>query len=138
MMQAEQVLTNSTSKPRTSALWRILRRPSFVIPSVVLVLWVIAAIDPGIAPYSPSTIQEGAALAPPSVMHLFGTDQLGRDILSRIIGGSRDALVIAVGSVALGAFLSRTVWHPSTREHAKVQEKELRTGLSQGRRKTGF
>jgi peptide/nickel transport system permease protein len=56
---------------------------------------------PAIAPYDPLASNTTAALQPPSARHWFGTDQLGRDILSRVIVATRLDLAIAVFSVAL-------------------------------------
>ncbi len=67
----------------------------------ILVLWVVLAIGaPAIAPYDPLA-QTGPYFSPPSGAHWFGTDQLGRDILSRIIFGARLSLPLAVVIVAL-------------------------------------
>jgi peptide/nickel transport system permease protein len=54
------------------------------------------------APYDPVVIDFGAMLARPSTAHLFGTDQFGRDVLSRIIYGARTALAIGFWSSFLG------------------------------------
>jgi peptide/nickel transport system permease protein len=60
-----------------------------------------ALIGPHIVPYDPLASNTAAALKPPSAAHWFGTDQLGRDILSRVIVATRLDFVIAVTSVAL-------------------------------------
>jgi peptide/nickel transport system permease protein len=71
---------------------------------VVLMLGV-ALFAPWLAPYSPSRIDVLDKLAPPSAEHWFGTDHLGRDLLSRVIHGARTALSLAVTATALaGAF----------------------------------
>jgi len=62
---------------------------------------VVAIFAPQIAPYSPTEVDPTAVRAAPSVDHPFGTDSLGRDILSRVIFGSRVALKIAVTSMGL-------------------------------------
>ena len=77
--------------------------------AIVIVLILIALFAPLIAPYDPiARIKEDSSLAPNGV-HLFGTDLLGRDILSRVIFGSRISIevgIIAVGiSVIIGLFL---------------------------------
>lgn len=61
----------------------------------------IAIIGPIIVPYSPLASDTAAALKPPSAAHWFGTDQLGRDIFSRVIVATRLDMAIAVFSVAL-------------------------------------
>jgi peptide/nickel transport system permease protein len=66
---------------------------------VIIVL--CAIFGPVFAPYDPLASDTAAALQPPSWAHWFGTDQLGRDLLSRVIAATRLDLAIAVFSVAL-------------------------------------
>jgi peptide/nickel transport system permease protein len=68
----------------------------------VFVLIVLAAIlGPSLVPYDPLASNTASALQPPSTRHWFGTDQLGRDIFSRVVVATRLDLGIAVASVAL-------------------------------------
>ncbi len=67
---------------------------------VVLLLFLVSFLAPVIAPHDPGAIDLGKVLSPPSGDHLLGTDQLGRDVLSRMIWGSRISL--KVGFVATG------------------------------------
>ena len=67
---------------------------------VVLLLFAVSLLAPWIAPYDPSMIELTQVLAAPSSAHPFGTDQLGRDVLSRMIWGARISL--KVGFVATG------------------------------------
>jgi peptide/nickel transport system permease protein len=67
---------------------------------IVLLLLVVSLLAPVIAPYDPGAIDLKNVLAPPSGQHWFGTDQLGRDVLSRMIWGARISL--KVGFVATG------------------------------------
>ncbi|RLB05405.1 MAG: peptide ABC transporter permease, partial [Deltaproteobacteria bacterium] len=67
---------------------------------VVLALFLTSFLAPFISPYDPSFIDVEHVLTPPSREHLLGTDQLGRDVLSRIIWGGRISLL--VGFVAVG------------------------------------
>jgi peptide/nickel transport system permease protein len=67
---------------------------------IILFLIVLAILAPVIAPYDPGAIDLKNVLAPPSFSHWFGTDQLGRDVLSRMIWGARISLL--VGFVATG------------------------------------
>ena len=60
----------------------------------------VAAFAPYLAPYDPSVIEPVERLLPPSLGHLFGTDQFGRDTFSRVVYGTRLALLIGVGVVA--------------------------------------
>jgi len=76
--------------------------------SIVSLYVLMAAFAPAVAPYNPLSQQITDALASPSGAHLLGTDQLGRDVLSRIIYGGRVDLV-AASSAALGACLIGTL-----------------------------
>lgn len=58
-----------------------------------------------IAPYDPLSIKAGKPLSPPSLEHWFGVDQLGRDVLSRVIYGSQIALGVSIGAVGFGALV---------------------------------
>ena len=67
---------------------------------VVLAFFVLAALAPLLAPQAPDAIDVGATLLPPSAQHLCGTDELGRDVFSRLLYGARISL--EVGFVAVG------------------------------------
>ena len=82
--------------------WARLRRNRMAVAGLTLVLglFVVAIFASWIAPYDPNHIDLKQVLMPPSSGHLLGTDMLGRDVLSRIIFGSRVSLL--VGFVAVG------------------------------------
>jgi peptide/nickel transport system permease protein len=84
-------------------VWRIVSANplSLVGFCIVLGLVLVAIFAPVLAPYEPSAQQLDNTLAPPSADHPFGTDNTGRDILSRIIFGTRYAIAIAVVVVTL-------------------------------------
>ena len=67
---------------------------------LVLALLIVSILAPWLSPYDPGQIDLNNVLAAPSMEHLFGTDQLGRDVLSRMIWGARISL--KVGFVATG------------------------------------
>ena len=69
--------------------------------ALVALLVVTALAGPWIAPHDPSVIDYGAVLAPPDLTYLLGTDEIGRDILSRVIEGSRVSLEVVALSMAL-------------------------------------
>ena len=77
---------------------RLLRQnPSAVAGFIIIALMVLMALCASfLAPYDPIRISLKDRLSPPSLLHLFGTDELGRDILSRIMYGSRISLRIGV------------------------------------------
>jgi peptide/nickel transport system permease protein len=82
-------------------LYLLLRTPSALIGlAILLILLIAAAIGPSLAPYSPYNQDFMSELVGPSHAHVFGTDEYGRDILSRILFGVRSAL--AAGVVANG------------------------------------
>ena len=80
-------------------MWR--SRLAVLGAAIVLALVVVAIFAPWIAPYSPTRINLRERLQPPSGKHLFGTDDAGRDILSRVIYGSRVTLRICALVVGL-------------------------------------
>jgi len=82
------------------------RRVSLAIVLALLLIIVGAALlAPLVAPYNPTDIALDQGLRAPSARHWFGTDQLGRDVLSRVIWGARVSLLIALSAVVLaGAF----------------------------------
>ena len=70
-----------------NSLWR---RPEGLIgAALVMGAVLVALLAPWLAPYDPLAIDLAGKLAPPSAVHWMGTDQTGRDILSRIIWGAR-------------------------------------------------
>ena len=82
-------------------------QPLAAVGLAILVLFVlVAAFAPAIAPENPSAIHLDHRLGAPSAHHLFGTDELGRDVLSRIFFGARISLTVAASvasiSLALG------------------------------------
>jgi peptide/nickel transport system permease protein len=91
----------------TPAPWRLLlRKPTFLVGAAVLLFWIVCAIfGHAIAPYNPLAQQLLGTNAAPSAAHWFGTDPLGRDVLSRIIVGARTILIIAPLATILGTVL---------------------------------
>lgn len=84
-------------------LWRRFRKnkPAIVGGVIVLLMVLVAVLAPVIAPHDPLKQDYGAALQAPSAAHWFGTDDLGRDLLSRVIFGARSSLAAGVASVGL-------------------------------------
>jgi peptide/nickel transport system permease protein len=82
------------------------RRPLGAVGAAVIVIMIAVGISaPLIAPYDPLTVDFGAMLAGPSADHWLGTDAFGRDVLSRVIHGSRTALIVGFGAAFVGATL---------------------------------
>lgn len=88
-----------------------LRQSAALLIGLLLVgMWVlIALLAPMIAPYSPVEQRLSERLSPPSLSHPFGTDELGRDVFSRVLYGARISLPIGFGVVALTALLGTTL-----------------------------
>jgi peptide/nickel transport system permease protein len=100
--------------PRVSELRRTFRvmfdRPVVVVGAVIIVLVAILAIfAPLIAPYPPNDQDLTATLKPPSGAHWLGTDELGRDYLTRLIYGSQVSLLVGVVAVSLAGIVGMTL-----------------------------
>jgi peptide/nickel transport system permease protein len=88
--------------PARRALRRLVRRKGAMFGLAVIVLFVaLAAFAPLISPYDPTAQSWTAVRKAPSALHLFGTDDVGRDILARIIFGARASLLAGVISVGI-------------------------------------
>ena len=84
-------------------IWRIIGRQRLVfVACLLLVVFLLCALlAPLLSPHDPAQLRLGARLLPPSAGHWFGTDELGRDVLSRTIYGARVSLTVAVAVVGL-------------------------------------
>lgn len=86
-----------------TALTRLGGEPTMLVSVAVIILWAIAIAGAGVlAQQDPFAQDMTARLQPPSAVHPFGTDQLGRDVLSRVLHGGRSSLPAAAGVVAFG------------------------------------
>jgi len=88
--------------------WRAFwKNKTAVIGAILLFLVVvpIAVFAPLISPFDPNDQKADLALKKPSPVHLLGTDMYGRDVLSRIIWGTRVSLIVGLGAVLIGVFL---------------------------------
>ncbi len=95
---AEQRLVLGDTKGRG----RRFMMAQLVVAGAIAALLLAISLLPGVfAPYDPSAISLSSTLKPPSAEHWFGTDQLGRDLLSRVIYGSRVSLFVAFCAVLL-------------------------------------
>jgi peptide/nickel transport system permease protein len=96
------------TQDRNSTLSRALRNPRVTVCAVFLILMAVVAIGaPLIAPHDP-TAQLAKPLLQPNGTYLLGTDDFGRDVLSRLIYAGRISLGVAAGSVVIATFLG--VW----------------------------
>ncbi|MHB1414725.1 MAG: ABC transporter permease [Chloroflexota bacterium] len=93
----------STRNPMMQATLRVLRNPSGRIGVTVLAIFLLTALlADRISPYDPVIQYAGDELLAPNAHYLLGTDEFGRDILSRILYGSRISLTVGLVSVAIG------------------------------------
>ena len=92
---------------RAQEIWEALKanRAAYASLYIVGFMVFIAVFGPLIAPYDPYDFDLSRARMPPSPSHVFGTDELGRDILSRILVGARYTIGISIASVALGVLI---------------------------------
>ena len=99
-----------SSNPYLAALARAVRKPVGLISVVVLGALILAAVAaPLIAPDPPKEQRRGQELQGPSAAHPFGTDELGRDLLSRTVYGLRVSLIAGVLAVAAGGTVGALV-----------------------------
>jgi peptide/nickel transport system permease protein len=102
------------SRPRArwlgAALDFVRQRPLGAVGAAIILAMVLVALSAGfIAPYDPLENDYAAMLAAPSREHWLGTDAFGRDVLSRLIYGSRTALMVGLGASLLGAVLGSLI-----------------------------
>jgi peptide/nickel transport system permease protein len=94
------------ASPWRRALRRLLRRrPAMIGLAIVLIFIVLAVCAPWIAPHDPVATSWGAIRKAPSEAYWFGTDEIGRDVLSRVIWGTRASLLAGVVSVSISLLL---------------------------------
>jgi peptide/nickel transport system permease protein len=112
----EKPLLNLTPKYReqqtmTQLVWRAYRRhkPAMVGTTIILIFALAAILAPYISPWDPEKTNLDAMLQPPSAEHIMGTDELGRDLLTRILYGGRVSLSIGVMAMALAVVVGAIV-----------------------------
>ena len=96
---------------QANPLWQFIKsQPLGLIGLLIIVVYVVCALGAKwIAPYDPEAIDFAAMLAKPGEDHLFGTDQYGRDVFSRIVYGARTALAVGILSALFGCTLGALV-----------------------------
>jgi peptide/nickel transport system permease protein len=110
-----------TPPPASSRVWRKLRasRSAWIGGGIVLFFVALALLAPLLAPYDPVRTNFLALRRPPSELHWLGTDELGRDILSRMLHGARASLMAGVVSVVIAVAIGVPIgliagWHGGT------------------------
>ena len=108
----------SAETPARRALRRLVRRRGALLGLAIIVLFVaLALLAPLLMPYDPTAQSWTLVRKPPSALHWFGTDDLGRDILTRVVYGARASLaagIISVGiAMGVGVPLGLTAGSPT-------------------------
>ncbi len=104
------MMAGSFTLPFASSLRRLFGNRAMLFGAIILLVVILAAIlAPWIAPYAPNKLSIVNKLKGPSMAHIFGTDEFGRDIFSRAIFAGRISLLVSLGvvciSTAIGVFL---------------------------------
>lgn len=99
----DELLVGAALSERRHLIAPEFRNPRLLVGGTLIVLLILAALfAPLVAPYSPIQVDTSRALQAPSFAHLLGTDDLGRDVFSRVIWGARISLSVGVISVGIG------------------------------------
>src|SRR5579862_7764647 len=97
--------SDTLESPARRALRRLFRRKGAVVGLIVIASFILLALfAPLIAPYDPIATSWTLVRKPPTALHWFGTDDLGRDVLTRVIYGARASLL--AGLISVGIALS--------------------------------
>ncbi len=96
--------------PKSHLVYVLTENPVSIVAIAGFAIVVFAAVfGPAVAPYDPLATNAAVALQPPSWSHWFGTDQLGRDVFSRVLAAARLDLMIAVAAVTLSFFIGAAI-----------------------------
>jgi peptide/nickel transport system permease protein len=117
MSQAEAVAELTTQKmyreeqTMVQMVWRAFRRhkPAMIGLSIMILFALTSILAPYITPYDPEKTELTRMLEPPSADHIMGTDELGRDLLTRILYGGRVSLSIGVMAMGLAVIVGAAV-----------------------------
>ena len=99
---------SAPASPRRAVPWygRLIQRRSIVIGGLLLlVVMAVAILAPVITPYDPNLVRPEIQFIRPNAVHLFGTDNFGRDLFSRTVYGARNSLIIGSSVVVLSGLL---------------------------------
>ncbi|HEX7101825.1 MAG TPA: nickel transporter permease [Nitrolancea sp.] len=106
----DDLITAEMRSERKRIIGRLLRHRGGVVGAVILlILFLVAIFAPIIAPYDPIKITGADALQGPSAKHLMGTDNFGRDILSRVVFGARLSLRMGFIAIAIAAVIGTLI-----------------------------
>jgi peptide/nickel transport system permease protein len=103
-------LPRVSDDPVASAIYFLRRNPRMIVGGVIVLAWLIIAVfAPFLAPHDPIKVNVTDSLIPPGGAHWLGTDDLGRDVLSRVMWGSRVSLSVGVISVSIGLLVGTSL-----------------------------
>jgi peptide/nickel transport system permease protein len=113
---------------RASIFWRQFRRNELALAggAVVFVLALAAIFAPVLSPYDPGAIDMKQVLVGPSPAHLLGTDQLGRDVLSRMLYGARISMAVGFISVGIAVVIGTMIGSVAAYYGGRVDELLMR------------
>ncbi len=114
-MMAFRCSGKTNSARRSRRIWRRFKknRAALIGLGLVIIEVILAIFAPLVAPYDPVKMDLWSARQPPSSQHLLGADELGRDVLSRIIYGCRISLTLGLVSVSIGLSFGMLLGGPS-------------------------
>lgn len=103
----QEALPLEKPESQLKEMWGALRENTAAVVGLVIIvlLLLVAALGPLIMPYDPNLSDMSKSFIKPDIHHWFGTDQLGRDILSRIIAGARISLTVGLSAVIISLTL---------------------------------
>ena len=120
-----------------AGIWaKSLMRPGNILPFLfVTLLAVLILFGPLLVPFSPTEFDPAHSLLPPQFPYIFGTDEFGRDIFSRIVAGARPTLLPAILSAGLGVSLGVGVFSGGLSEAPSPSQQSCEGSPPTGRRR---
>jgi peptide/nickel transport system permease protein len=105
-VEAAGAISAGTGSARREVLHNLIRSKTFVVGGVIVAWWTLCAIAGyHIGPYTPFEQDLNSVNSAPSSTHWFGTDQIGRDVFSRVLAGARSVMVVSLAATVLGTVL---------------------------------
>jgi peptide/nickel transport system permease protein len=119
----------TVSAPEAIVLPRVSRWPGALVAGVVILglFAIFAAVGPWVVPYDVEKFHRASALEPPSRAFWFGTDRYGRDVLSRVVVGSRTTLTMAAAGTVVGVAIGLALGLSSGYVGGRADEAVMRT-----------
>jgi len=104
------VLGRARNERVASTIYFLQRNPRMIVGGAIVLAWLfLAAFAPIIAPFDPIKVNVIDSLEPPNSTHWLGTDDLGRDVFSRVLWGSRISLSVGLISVSIGLLVGTSL-----------------------------